>query len=89
MSPTQKISQFLFILDVRRGETEVVELGTDLDAYEAAEEEHRGDTNWTIVLVGSDSIDTVRKTHASYFGTARRDLGREVERELAVLKGGR
>ena len=45
--------------------------GTDqeaaLDAYAACELKHRDEPMIDIVLVGSDSIDTVRMTHANYF----------------------
>ena len=75
------IQQFLLILDVRTGVTQVRELGTDyeaaLRAYEAAEGEHRGEANYDIVLVGSDSLETVKRTHASYF-----DLSGDGFREL-------
>jgi hypothetical protein len=92
MSPNQ-IKHFLLLLDVQRGEAEVRELGTDRDsaiaAYEAAEAEHRGDAKWDIVMVGSDSIETVRRTHASYFDRSSEDLRSEVQRELAALDGRR
>jgi hypothetical protein len=32
------------------------------------EREHRGDDKLEIVLIGSDSIETVRRTHSNYFG---------------------
>lgn len=41
-------------MDVREGLTQVCDLGTDyaeaVAAYEAAEAEHRGDSNYDIVL---------------------------------------
>lgn len=37
-------------------------------AYTAAERGHRGSLeNYEIVLVGSDSIDTIMRTHGHYF----------------------
>ena len=37
-------------------------------AYEKAEAEHRGDDDrFEIVLVASDSIETIMKTHGHYF----------------------
>lgn len=36
-------------------------------AYAAAEAENRGRTDREIVLVGADSIETIRRTHAHYF----------------------
>ena len=83
MSPDQ-IKQFLLIMDVASGETEVRELGTDyaiaVAAYKAAEAEHRDDANYDIVLLGSDSIKTVRRTHSSYFHMTdgRADLRRQL-----------
>jgi hypothetical protein len=38
-----------------------------LREYEAMEERHRHDTDKEIVLVGADSIETVRVTHGNYF----------------------
>lgn len=38
-----------------------------LAAYAEKEKEHTGDRNIEIVLIGSDSIETVRLTHANYF----------------------
>ena len=38
-----------------------------LAAYEAKEQQNAGDRNIEVVLIGSDSIDTVRVTHANYF----------------------
>lgn len=35
--------------------------------YSELESEHRGSTVMDIVLVGSDSLETVKVTHASYF----------------------
>jgi hypothetical protein len=37
------------------------------DAYLKAEAEHRWDTSVEIVLLTADSLDTIRKTHGSYF----------------------
>jgi hypothetical protein len=41
-------------------------------AYEAAELEHGDDRNIEIVLVGADSLETIKRTHGHYFeGTDR------------------
>ena len=37
------------------------------EAYAAMEREHRDELNIEIVLVGSDSLDTIRQTHGNYF----------------------
>jgi hypothetical protein len=36
-------------------------------AYAKAEEAHRGDRDVEIVLVGADSLETVKQTHSHYF----------------------
>ncbi|EQD32094.1 hypothetical protein B1A_19616, partial [mine drainage metagenome] len=50
---------------------EVVEFGDDSEAavlaYAAKERELQGDTALEVVLIGSDSLETVRRTHANYF----------------------
>lgn len=39
-------------------------------AYEAAEEQHRHEHRLEIVLVGADSLDTIKVTHGHYFRDA-------------------
>lgn len=51
------------------------EFGTDLAAavraYGEMEKKHRNNSDIDILLVGSDSLETVKVTHANYFdGTA-------------------
>jgi hypothetical protein len=81
------IKQFLLVYDIANQSLEVTEFGTDegaaLDAYEAAEAAHRGDGNFDIVLIGSDSIETIRTTHASYFGGAAERLDALLSVELS------
>ncbi|MCM3500614.1 hypothetical protein M3667_01815 [Microbacterium sp. P26] len=36
-------------------------------AYAEAEAKHAGDSDYEIVLIGSDSIQTIMKTHGHYF----------------------
>jgi hypothetical protein len=88
MAPSE-IRQFLLIMDVREGLTEVRDLGTDypaaVAAYEAAEAEHRGDSNYDIVLVGSDSLETVKLTHGTYFASSEHDLREALQRDIATL----
>ena len=66
------IKHFLLVFDRRAGRLiEQRGFGTDMDAaiaeYQRIEREHFGDSRYDIVLVGSDSIETVKVTHASYF----------------------
>lgn len=37
-------------------------------AYTAAEKLHHDEVDYEIVLIGSDSIETVMRTHGHYFG---------------------
>ncbi len=67
------IQHFLLVFDHNKGELlEEVHFGTDatgaLAAYSKREREHVGRSEAIeIVLIGSDSIETVRLTHANYF----------------------
>lgn len=66
------IQHFLLIYDHRSaGLSRVQEFGTNsqaaMKAYEEAEQEHRDNLLVDIVLVGSDSLQTVQVTHANYF----------------------
>ncbi len=38
-----------------------------VEAYGQLEREHRGDEGLEIVLIGSDSLETIRQTHGNYF----------------------
>lgn len=46
-------------------------------AYFKAEEEHCGE-DVEVVLLGSDSVATIERTHSSYFELADKDVGRLV-----------
>lgn len=68
---------FILIYSVPdRALVDLREFGTNgtaaIDCYAELEREYRGrsDTaNFEIVLIGADSIDTVKKTHSHYFGS--------------------
>ena len=72
-----EIHHFLLVFDHEAGHLiEEVDFGSDgesaVEAYSAKEREFQGRSTIDIVLVGSDSIETVRMTHANYFdGSAR------------------
>lgn len=74
------IQQFLLIYD--RNKDKLVEqksFGTDIETatreYRAAEQMYHNQPEMDIALVGSDSIDTVKKTHSTYFeGFTRNNL---------------
>ena len=70
-----EIQHFLIVYDIPSGKAQVRDFGTDYDAAQAAyaeiEGEMRGRHDLDIVLVGADSLETVRRTHSSYFQTEK------------------
>jgi hypothetical protein len=75
MIPADDIKHFLVTHDVTRRETTVVEFGADyevaLDAYGEAERKVWGRPDLDVVLLGADSLETIKRTHSSYFGSGR------------------
>ena len=74
------LTHFLLVYDFSRGElAEAPREFTNADeaaaAYAELEREHRGDPNLEIVLVGADSIETIKQTHGNYFDGARHRVG--------------
>jgi len=71
-----ELSQFLIVFNHERGAlhqdvTVFVDPAEALRAYDAAERHFDEQAHVEVVLIGSDSLDTVRRTHANYFdGTA-------------------
>ena len=71
-----ELSQFLIVFDHGRGAlhqdvTVFADPAEALSAYDAAERQFAEQAHIEVVLIGSDSLDTVRRTHANYFdGTA-------------------
>jgi outer membrane lipoprotein SlyB len=64
------IKHFLVTRDPKLQKTTVREFGTDYDAaqhaYQEAEQRAHG-TNLDVVLLSADSLDTIKRTHSSYF----------------------
>ena len=77
---TDRIQYFLLIYDRHRDELMSHEsFGADVDAattaYRAAEIEYHDRPEMDIVLVGSDSLETVKVTHSTYFRAGPRRSG--------------
>lgn len=72
-----EIIHFLLVADPAKPEPVVCELGVDYDAaivaYNEAEAGHR-DSEVEVVLLSADSIETIRRTHSSYFAAQLDDL---------------
>lgn len=69
---SQKIQHFLLIFNHDEGHLlDMIEFGENSDAavaaYSEAEGRYQGEKAVEIVLIGSDSIETVKLTHANYF----------------------
>jgi hypothetical protein len=63
---------FLLVYDVAKQELvsapeEFHDAAAAAARYAELEREHRDDPNLEIVLVGSDSIETIKQTHGNYF----------------------
>lgn len=54
-----------------------------LIAYNKSEQQHQHDPDTEVVLLGSDSIETLKRTHSSYFELSERHIDEFVARELA------
>lgn len=52
-------------------------------AYAAMEEHHRHDPHLEIVLIGADSLETIKSTHGNYFDSKR--VGDVVSRHLETV----
>jgi hypothetical protein len=70
------IKHFLVVYDIARGRADVRRFGTDYEAaqraYADVEWQTREDANIDAVLLSADSLETVKRTHSSYFGPQRR-----------------
>jgi hypothetical protein len=70
MSSADDIKHFLVTRDPKLQKTTVRKFGIDYDAaqraYQEAEQQARG-TSLDVVLLSADSLETVKRTHSSYF----------------------
>jgi hypothetical protein len=71
---TSHDSLYLIVFDRAANASEVTDLGHDVDAamesFRAREREFANRADVEVVLVGSASLETLRKTHSSYFGAS-------------------
>jgi hypothetical protein len=67
------IKHFLVVYNLAEGKAVVEQFDTDYDAalkaYAAAEEDFANRETFDIVLIGADSLETIERTHSSYFHT--------------------
>lgn len=84
---TGPTTYFLLVYHLDSRELRVEEFGADeraaAEAYTTREHEYRDEPTVEVVMVGADSIDTVRKTHSHYFATSETsELVADLERDL-------
>lgn len=84
-----KIQHFILVFDRHAGHmVQQLNFGTNaskaVEKYEELEQEHRENASMDIVLVGSDSIETVKVTHANYFDGSAKDVYADV---LSIANG--
>lgn len=77
------LRHFLLVYDLEAGQlVEQLDLGDDGDAaageYSRREAEYRDRDGFEIVLVGADSIETIRETHSHYFNGTGEDAFAEL-----------
>lgn len=84
---TSQIKHFLLVYNIPAGKADVHPFGHDyaaaLAAYSTAEEQYRDNSDVEVVLLGSDSVETLERTHSSYFDLAHKHINDLVARELA------
>ena len=85
MTDKPKIQHFILVFDRQAGHlVNTVEFGSRakaaVEAYEHLEQFYRHEPHMDIVLVGSDSIETVKITHANYFDGSAKDVYADVLR---------
>lgn len=85
----RELRHFLVLYDIPAAHADVVSFGRDyksaLLAYNEAEEKQRDNSDVEVVLLGSDSIETLQRTHSSYFELSEKHIDQVVARELAAL----
>jgi len=80
-----EIRHFLVIYDVHAAKATVEEFedyDTALSAYEKIEKESLGRDDLDIVLLGADSLETIKRTHSSYFSTAEGGFEQFIDKML-------
>lgn len=78
-SPSIPVRHFLLVYDRRAGrlveQREFADASEAAEAYASLEVVHRGVPNMEVVLLGADSLETLKQTHGHYFSTAGREEG--------------
>ena len=77
MMMNEKIHHYLIMFDRSAGKQISIRDFADskkaIEAYNKAEEAHQDEPHMDIVLLGSDSVETLQKTHVNYFSETKVD----------------
>lgn len=70
---TGPLNYFILVYDMAMRHVEVRPYGTNgdeaTDAYSVLEDQYSATGKYEVVLVGADSLETVKRTHSPYFST--------------------
>ena len=80
------IKHFLVVYDVAEGVADVREFSDHDEAlarYDELEKQFLNSDDFDIVLLGADSLETIRRTHSSYFETTQHGFERFFREALA------
>lgn len=86
----EDLFHFLVVFDHERGELvggirEFREAPAATEAYSWAEREYEDRPHIEVVLLGSDSIETLERTHPNYFPRKGASLATRVDRYLEAI----
>jgi len=85
---TETSQYFLLIYDQSSRAVQVEEFGTDArraaSEYSERERQYRERPEIEVVLVGADSLDTIKKTHSHYFSESTESLLTDLEQRLTA-----
>lgn len=88
MEALSPVKHFLFIYDRKQDRSISIDpygenVDDAVDAYRTAEILHAEEPWIDIVLIGSDSLATIKKTHSTYFeGQSRVSIARSIAQSL-------
>ncbi|MHB8692483.1 MAG: hypothetical protein ACYDHH_14685 [Solirubrobacteraceae bacterium] len=79
---------YLLIYEAATRRLQIEDFGAESAAaastYSIREREYRDKPDIEVVLVGADSLETVKKTHSHYFATSTESLLLDLESALAL-----
>ncbi len=84
------IKHFLVTLDPKKRKTTVEEFGMDYDAAQDAYQKAEGQawgTSLDVVLLSAESLETIRRTHSSYFDEKPNIVGAAIAEALGGALG--